>query len=589
MSEPVERTAGDPRGSIPFYRALLSVVLFLLLSASGLAYLWTMRNLYPGVAILRVPTAEEHAGPPVRQGDPLRVLVIQPNENIACAKARGFDLWAQAVHWQGLADAMGLQVDVGSETRIPANKSSLDAIVVPWLICLSESERERIDRFAAAGGGVVTAGAFDVAGKPATAFEAEARFVVPSGRTAPGSALAPGRRLELPKDSVSYSSESGTAILWWSQWGLQPAPPEAATWQPAATLSQGDGGRRVWFGFPAAQAAEGSEAELDRVRSLALLWAAGDDVVALSPWPKAHPFAWVTALNVQGGDEEVTGSLDGAEALGLEPTVFVHADVDGLEPSTRRRLGAVPEIGSRGDRRTRFDGGTRIHQRQKLVESRDRLSVLSTLPVRGLRVPRELFDDLTLHESVQAGYEYVLGDPGFDRSYPRWVSAEGRSIALVSRAGAGDDHSYTRDDHVAGFAEDLRRSRELGGLYVMALDAPRLHDLGLRKELATVLGGSPVGRPWKATAGEVVRWVAARKAIGLEPAGKGLIRLSNRSDHDVDGLTLEVFGSSGLPTRLRVPALKRRSEVTLRIESETVAIGPRTGPASEASDLASGD
>ena len=569
------------------YQALLGAVLFLLLCLGAMTYLWTMRNLYPGVAIVRVPTAEEAPGPPRRVGPTRRLLVVQPRENIACAERGAFDLWSETLHWQRLGEAMGMEVQYGGEGLIPARPTRLDAIVVPWVLCLGPDTRAALDRFAAAGGGLVVSGRSDLLGAEPEPFRAEASFVVPAGRTAPGAALAPGRRLELTPEGAKLTGAGGEPVLWWSQWLLKPSPEDAPRWAAAATLRQ-ERGRRVWFGFPVSTTEPGSSVEMDRVRSLAVAWAAGDDVIGIAPWPEARRFAFVAAVDVQGRAGEIDRALAALDELALHPTVFVHADVDGVPGPTRRALAVLPEIGSRGDRRTRFEGGTRIHQRQKLEESRRRLDALSPEPVLGLRVPRERFDDLTLHESAAAGYRYVLGDPGFDRAYPRWVSAEGRRIALVSRAGAGDDHAYARQGR-DGFERDLATLRDLGGLYVMALTTERLVDDARRAALAPALRLARQARPWEATAGEVVRWARGRRRVALEVSA-GALEVRHQGGAELRDLTLEVFGREGTPRLERIPRLVPGQPVRVSLASEGTgsgagwALAPSQGPTAIAGD-----
>lgn len=571
------------------YRALLGAVLFLLLSLGALTYLWTMRNLYPGVAIVRVPTAEEAPGPPLRTGPVRRVLIVQPHENIACAERDAFDLWAETLHWQGLGEAMGFRVEFGGEALIPRGPARIQAVVVPWVLCLSAETRAALDRYARAGGGLVVSGHSDLLGAEPERFEAEASFVVPAGRSAPGAALAPGRRLELTPEAARLTGAGGSPVLWWSQWTLKPSPRDSVAWSAAATLSSMEG-RRVWFGFPSTTTEEASAMELDRVRSLALAWAAGDDVVGIAPWPEGRGFALVAAVDVQGDDTEIDAALGALRELSLHPTVFLHAEADESPAATRRALAALPEIGSRGDRRTRFEGGTRIHQRQKLEESRARLAALSPEPVTGLRVPRERFDDLTLHESAEAGYRYVLGDPGFDRAYPRWVSAEGRRIALVSRAGAGDDHAYERDGEI-GFERDLADMRALGGLYVMALTTERLLDPAGRTGLKPALDEARRHAPWQATAGQVVRWARGRRGVRLEVA-KGRLTLRHHGGGELRDVTIEVFGSGPDPRRHRVPRLVPGQPVELPLAGAAAAshsgwtLAPSQAPVAAAGEAA---
>ncbi|MCP5069792.1 MAG: hypothetical protein GY946_24760 [bacterium] len=573
MTEGPERSEGDPRGKIPFYNHLLTSILVLVFAMAGIAHVWTLRNLYPEMELTRIPTAEEDGATPWRDGPGRHLRVIQPATNIACAERDGFDLWSRVERWQALSAALGFTSDVGGTGRVPSKPGKVDAIVVPWVSCLSEDERRVIDRFADAGGGVILAGAAGLAGAAPEPFSADALFVVPAGRTAPGAALDPGRRLEIPRDSPAFTQQNEHPVLWWSSWQLTPSSEPEGRWHPAAAV-RGGSSRQAWFGFPVDHAASGSEAELDRVRSLTLQWVAGDDVVGVAPWPGPHDFAWVVSLDAHGEEAKLQAALEASDGLDLRSTVFVYSDVAEAQAPLRAALRSRAELGSRGDRRTRFEGGTRIHQQQKLAESRQAISRLQGREVRGLRVAREQLDALTLHEASEAGYRYVVGDPEFDRAYPRWVSAEGSPLALISRAAAADDQGDLVQATPDRIAKDFERLRRLGGLWVLTLSGTTLSEPQRRAALSPVLRRVGAADPWKATAGEAVEWVRHRSRLEFEVSSSSLLRITNPCATPLEGLVVEVYGDSGSPTRRAVPRLAAGAAARLQLGGGGVALAP---------------
>ncbi|MBW2397069.1 MAG: hypothetical protein JRG95_22705, partial [Deltaproteobacteria bacterium] len=120
MGDASDRAKGDPRGRIPFYYPLLVAGLVLLLALAGMAYAWTMRNLFPAMELARIPTAEERGEVPVRKGPRRRLRLIQPASNIACAERLGFDLWSQVERWRELSTALGFVSEIGGIGRVPA-------------------------------------------------------------------------------------------------------------------------------------------------------------------------------------------------------------------------------------------------------------------------------------------------------------------------------------------------------------------------------------------------------------------------------------------------------------------------------------
>jgi peptidoglycan/xylan/chitin deacetylase (PgdA/CDA1 family) len=240
-------------------------------------------------------------------------------------------------------------------------------------------------------------------------------------------------------------------------------------------------------------------------------------------------------------------------------------------------VGPSAEIASRGDRPVPLAGHPRTEQERRLARSRHALEgAAGRTPVRGVHPPNEDIDELTLHASAGAGYDYILGDPSYDRAYPRWAQIARRGVAVLSRAGAGDDYEHVvrtgiRDPKQVAdrFLQDLRRVQDLGGLYVLNLRPDVLASEPLRPALDRILKEARASRSWLTTAAEVSTWVRRRQGVRvLVDPGSTHVRVINDGAEPLEQLELEVYSDEPSPRRVALPSLPRGEQRTLAVGSD---------------------
>lgn len=540
------RAKDDPRGRIPYYRLLLPALLLLIGASGAFVYVFMLDMFFPNARRVTLRLAHAVASVPVpeRRGPRRIARVLQPSENVACAEERRFDLWAQAVRWRAFAEAQGMQVVYRGEDAIPRTRSDADLLIVPWILCLDAENAAAIERFARAGGGVVLAGpAAPLAGESVEQAPG-GRWLVAAGGAAPGAALAPAQRLELPASPQDQASAlGGRALLYWSDWSLvlRTAPDGRA--RAAATVAAPGAGRVVWFGFPVTHGVGPGAPDLERVRALALLWAAGDAIATLAPWPGGYSHAVAVLVALASGDENEVDLVQALADWGVRPTYLVRPDVLEGAGALRAVLRASPEVAARVDGRTLGGGVTPWELRRRLLAARSALGALADRPVLGLRLPEERVDDVARVASADAGYRYLVGDPLFDRAYPRWLDFAQHPVARLSRAGAGDDYRHLGAEPAAAargriaaapFLRDLARLRALGGLYVLSVDSGRLGSREQRAALRLVLESAQRGGAWIAPAGEIAAFTGARRALRLATDEGGAVTVVNDGEREAE-------------------------------------------------------
>ncbi|MEN8182248.1 MAG: hypothetical protein ABFS46_06895 [Myxococcota bacterium] len=579
------RQSLDPRGRIPVYGLFLVASVVLGTSVGLLAFIHTMGNLAPwnGVLRLRLPSFTEpdplggHR-PTVRSTGV--AFLLETPDNKRCAQRWQFDLQAESRRWERLAARAGFEVR--REREAPDAGAPLrDAVwIVPWSLCLRHSDWVRLDAHLRRGGGAVVGGPVDLARarepegplsvwlSPRTVVnlgrDAD-RFLMAADRSPPSATLAPGERIDLAGGPDAWGVDAPHPALLWSRWELRPRPAPRGGRLAAAAARRVGQGRLVWFGVPITRAAREGGSGLGRASLLGLQWSAGDTIVALAPWPRGRDHAVVAAVDATGEPRQLRDAARQLSLRGIPATFFWYSDsLDGSQ-ALRPLLGPDAEIASRGDRPVPLAGHPRTEQVRRLARSRQRLEKAGrgAGPVRGVHPPNEEIDELTLHAAEAAGYEYVLGDPDYDRAYPRFRSIGRRGVVVLPRAGVGDDYEHvirsgqTDPNAVAArFLHDLLRIRELGGLYVLNLRPDLLGDERLRPALDRVLGAAQGPGAWVATARDVAAWARRRAAVQvtLEPETARVV-VRNRGREPVEGLDLELYQDVPAPRRLTLPTL----------------------------------
>ncbi len=208
-------------------------------------------------------------------------------------------------------------------------------------------------------------------------------------------------------------------------------------------------------------------------------------------------------------------------------------------------------------------GHPRTEQQRRLAQSRRALEAAGArASVRGVHPPDEAIDALTLYATAREGFAYVLGDPDYDRAYPRLARILRRRVAILSRAGAGDDFEHVGQARAGSprraaepFLQDLRRIQDLGGLYVLNLRPDLLGSGALRPALDRVLAAAQGSETWVTTAAEVAGWVRRRDDVSVRLDGEGGIEVVNQGPERIVDLELEFFGASPTPQRVSLPQL----------------------------------
>jgi peptidoglycan/xylan/chitin deacetylase (PgdA/CDA1 family) len=591
------RRSLDPRGQIPGYGVFLMATVVIGVSVGVLTYVQTMGNLFPwdGVLHLRIPSHEAPdplAGfqPTLRDGAVAHLLETPANRR--CANRWRFDLAAENARWEALASRAGFEVE---RTALPPDLDAPTAgavWIVPWSLCLEEEVYASLDAWLRRGGGLVVGGPVHLAqvlenGGPLREWLGArrvtqlgrdvGRFLIAAHRTPPSARLEPGQRIALAAGRDGWAVDAPHPALYWSRWELRPLPAPQGGQLAAVAASRVGRGRLVWFGVPQHRALPDDASGLGVASVLSLQWSAGSTLVGLAPWPRGRSHAFVVAVDVLGDAAQIRGAARYFARQRLPATFFWYSGALDGSQALRPLVGSHAEIASRGDRPVPLAGHPRTEQERRLLRSRRALEGAGgRIPVRGVHPPNEDIDELTLHASVGAGYEYILGDPAYDRAYPRWARISRRGVAVLSRAGAGDDYEHVvrtgiRDpERIANrFLQDLRRVQDLGGLYVLNVRPDVLASEPLRPALDRILREVRGSRSWLTTAAEVSAWVRRRQGVRVlvDPHGAD-VRVFNDGAEPLEQLELEVYSDGPTPRRVALPSLPPGEQRTLAVGTD---------------------
>lgn len=591
------RRSLDPRGRIPGYGVFLTTTVLLGVSVAALTYVQTMGNLFPwdGVLRLRSPSPPDLlAGfQPTRLDGAVAHLLVTP-ANERCAARWSFDLAGETDRWAALAARAGFRVERSTAAPAPDAPTPGQVWILPWSLCLEADDQARLSAWLRRGGGAVVGGPVDRARAresdgPLQGWvgarrvmelgDTSSRYLMAAHRTPASARLEPGERLEIQAGRGAWAVDASHPALYWGRWELRAFPAAGGGRLAAMAVSRVGRGRMVWLGVPLGWAEPGTGQGLHVAALLSLQWSAGRTLVALSPWPRGRRHAVLLAVDVFGEPEQVAGAARYLEARGLPATYFWYSGMLEGRTELRRLVGPRAELATRGDRPVPLAGHPRTEQQRRLAASRRALERADARrPVRGVHPPDEVIDELTLHAAAQAGLDYVLGDPDYDRAYPRLARIGRRRLVVLSRAGAGDDFEHVVRDGVthpgsvaARFLGDLRRIQDLGGLYVLNLRPDLLGSESLRPALDRVLSTAERSQAWVATAAEVAGWVRRRNDVSVRLDGDGGIEVVNEGSETIEALELELFAGGPTPQRVSLPRLAAGDRRTVAAGGELAA------------------
>ena len=503
------------------------------------------------------------------------IAIVRSEASDACIGAAEFGKHAD--HWRELLRGAGYKAELIGDARLAAGLDAYAAVVLPSVVCLGDPARRELERYLRGGGGVVATwalGARDEKGvwrgydflqalTGAFRFElgrTEAPWFVSVRSASPlGAGLPGGARIQVTSPERLEATALG-ADGFWSDAALRPRDRDLpADYQAAAVRKQIGEGRLVWLGFHESSSVTGEGERATALLLNGVVWAAGQPLVAVEPWPA--PFTQATLVAV-----DVSEYPDRARRLALElaqarvPATFF------LDPALAGDRDLVKELRAAGELALKWthtnEGGRARHAFDRLQIDWTRLVLWSRSFVwaRGVRPSGDTLDRSGTEFLAEAGVRFFLAAGGVDsvlpsaRSIhrpPALISGEG-SIVGLGRSTDDDLHlsplgleGLTPEWIVQRFMDDSESVGRLGGLYVLSLHTQGLGGPEYLPALRELLARVTASKSWVARGGDIAGWWSSRSLLKLAlsaPSAHVLrIDIANEASRAIENAALVIY------------------------------------------------
>ncbi len=463
-----------------------------------------------------------------------------------------------AERWERVLGDAGAQVERVSDAEAIGSLTADAILVAPAAVCLSFEEREAIRAHLENGGHLLATWALGArdegcdwigydflqevaeAGGIGTLADREATYVTAPAGLPLSVGLPPGVRVELRNEPWVYLQTSGPAV-YWSDWALNPIPATAGGASVAALARpHKGGGRLVWFGYRLDVGARAEDqAIIDHVAANAALWASGNVIAEVAPWPEAMQAALAVTQDVEHSFRNSRRLAERLREQGTPVTFFAVSQLVREHADLAEALKAAGEIGTHSVDHRQVAGRPFESQLAALELARADIDAWAGRPAVGFRPPREAYDAQTLEAWARVGGRYIAAANGARTAAPHVHQVSSGSVVVLPRV-VDDDYSVivvrgesSVDSLSAALHGALAKVRILGGLDLLTLHT-QLIDTNRRMAVVedVVREAREAGDVWIASAGEVAEWWLGRSnlVVDVETRADGSAAVSVRND-----------------------------------------------------------
>jgi peptidoglycan/xylan/chitin deacetylase (PgdA/CDA1 family) len=328
----------------------------------------------------------------------------------------------------------------------------------------------------------------------------------------------------------------------------------------AVTRMTDSGGRVAWLGVRLDAAASRRDRRLlDRLVRNAALWAAGQVLADVEPWPDGYRAALSVTLDVEHNFRNSRRLAERFRAIGVPVTFFVVTRLALENPDLAEALRSAGEIATHSVDHRQVGGRLWNAQLAALRQARTDVAAWAGVEPAGFRPPRELYDEVTLEAWALLGGRYVAGSNSARTAAPEIFRLRAGRIVVLPRV-VDDDYAVmvlrartSPDSLRAALLAGLDKIRWLGGLDLLTLHS-QLIDWDERVDAieSVVRSARERGDVWLTTASEIADWWLRRSdvelAVEAREDGSAVLSVRNAGDAPVSSLWLHVYLPEDGPT-----------------------------------------
>ena len=512
--------------------------------------------------------------------------------------------YAMSDFWLEQLDAAEIRAELIDEATLgsPEEMERFNLLVLPATYCLSDAQVEAVKSFLVRRKSVVfthfsgnrhedggdrpwslladVIGA-DLAHPSTDRLEENAARLIFAGNNPITADIAPGEVLPINTydrpvaGNIRDDERTQTAAVW----------PNAANFLPIETnenaaVAYGTyrGGRFVWFGFTAQSVRSGPRhwPHFQKLIENSLYWAGRQPTVGRSAWPESYAAAATVGVMARDAFFETSATERMLAQSGIPYARYVPADGTQVIPSGSIRNRDTVETGlyfGNGFATSTLDEEAISDLNARGREFEDRWDVDVTGLALG-RTPDNLFEP---SENLKFEYlwlperrRFVPQQVPFGRGTSRpFFSRTPPQLTVMGQSARSDRHlveslRMTEPGRFAeGLVRDLRRVRNIGGLYAIALHPEFMNPFVGEEELGAWTDALAASDIWKATPREIADWwkryAKVKLQIGQE-GGRFTLRMSNEGNRKVPAIRVFIYPGV-LPETLEIRAERMRTPI----------------------------
>jgi len=494
---------------------------------------------------------------------------------------------ALSIMWSNFLKHKGAVYEIVSQDQF-ANKNlqSYDILILPFILCLSDSEIEKIKEFASEKEkGLILdgfTGARDEKGslrepsflseilggntiKEIKGMESSINHLILDGTSSFISDIDPGFRLEVSTNNKPicvniYASRSEIDGYWAGNPVIY-----------KNKISSGDAGivhgryieaRFAWLGFTMGSVTGNIDDQvvfqnlLDNLFNYVSFW----PVIYKNRWPKGERAAVIFAQDTEDKFENALNTVSLLTTKNIPATFFCVPELASKYDNVFKKIYSVAnfEIGLHGIEV--YPHQSFEVQQERLKAGKETLEKIIGKKIRGFRPPQAVYDSNTLQALFNLDYDYIAGDD-IKQAGPKIMpdkNSQGRSTGrsqkvLVKFPKTGNDdydllERYKMQDKAKMLEllkQDFDRIYKIGGLYFYSFHT----QLMAKEEYIDVLGKFidyvKEKDVWIASFSEVNDWWVKRSGLGISGFQTGVnhtsVKITNNSRYKVEAVKVALL------------------------------------------------
>lgn len=450
-------------------------------------------------------------------------------------------------------------------------------LVLPWVTCLTQEQKQSIRDFLNKGGSVIATGPLGARNEKnewsgweflteltgltqiVSITPEDKSYASFRGNQFYSATVPAGLLLDLPKHVLTVGMGQSPDIYWSDEkWH-----PVSVDWPSEAAIGTHGvygKGRVVWLGFNERLSGNNAIRQyMDNYIRAAIQWAGRQPLAVPALWPDKKAMA---AIPMGDFGEDFRAAQEVADLFRQEQmpaTFFCESRGAMRTPASTDMLRRTVELATTGDAPEAFTGQSLIRQVDRLKKAKVDLD-RPAFPVLGFKAPDDALAGETVMALRTAGYSYFVDSAGGQRAVPelmefRASSVWGRRVELARISTPWSDDAAVVADYEGptpwkndlgdAFLREFELAQYLGGVYTFGFRGALLGAKDNRELLmATLRRMKQKKDAWFTSGRDLTAWWSRRNKIRVETIQvhqhRVRVSVTNRGNEDMNSFIVDV-------------------------------------------------